>query len=190
MSFRDSCSERLAELHAVCTVAEFNREQGMVKARNVEGSPVIVAVTLIEALGTDGILEPVEVVLDHHTTICVSPVTNTIPEPRTETYTWRYYPGRPSLRIPLLESALPENENEEYTLREGVKHTNPFHARVTAEGSGILDHPAPPLMPFLNVCVFDSIKIKNLDPDVTIQVVGYNIEQEYPGWTRKSWAYN
>lgn len=60
--------QRLAELHTTCTVGEFNKEEGIVYAKSFPGSPPIVAVTLIETLGSEnGSRDPVEVMLDCRT---------------------------------------------------------------------------------------------------------------------------
>ena len=164
------------ELHATCTVGEFNRNQGIVKATTENGSPPLVAVTMIEVIGPSANLStsPVEVVLDYGTTLCVSPVASTWPEPRSEIKTWRERKdARPKCRCPASLPACPcQDVDVEYVTRSRVVHSNEFYERVTDEK--ILK--SAPLAPFLNVMVFDFIKIKDLHEDTMIQVVGYNIE--------------
>jgi len=176
------------ELHATCTVGEFNKSEGIVRAKDAKGSPPIVAVTMIEAMGSSCVF-PVEVVLDHGTTLFVSPVASTYPEPKSETQTWlRRKDERPGLRVPLIEKGSEKEENVEYVTESRVVHSNHFYLRATDEKSGILEPPSAPLVPFLNVMVFDSIKIKDLHEDTVIQVVGYNIEITNEWLT--SWAYH
>lgn len=162
------------ELHATCTVGEFNRNQGIVKATTEKGSPPLVAVTMIEVFGPSANLStsPVEVVLDYGTTLCVSPVASTWPEPRSEI---KMSTARPKCRCPASLPACPCQDVDvdvEYVTRSRVVHSNAFYTRVTDEK--ILK--SAPLAPFLNVMVFDFIKIKDLHEDTMIQVVGYNIE--------------
>ena len=176
------------ELHATCTVGEFNRNQGIVKATANNGSsPPLVAVTMIEVIGPSANLStnPVEVVLDHGTTLCVSPVASTWPEPKSEIQTWRERKdARPKCRCPASLSACPcQDVDVEYVTRSRVVHSNQFYMRVTDEK--ILK--SAPLAPFLNVMVFDFIKIKDLHEDTMIQVVGYNIEISNKYLT--TWAY-
>jgi hypothetical protein len=156
---------------------------GSSTATTASSTQSLKVVVVVETLGSCQCVDPIEVILDGATSLCVSPVVSTYPEPKNETMTWRERKdARPQCRCPALLSGC--DCKLEYVTKSKVVHTNAFYLRAIE----ILEAPSAPLAPLLNVTVFDSIKIKDLHEDTLIQVVGYNIEETNEYFT--TWLFN
>lgn len=175
-------SNVLVELSTVVSVEEFNKCDGMVKAKLLEGyifplnpqtdarriidKPVsLIAVTSVVGDNSETVLLNVN---GRDLDISLDPVQAFYPHPetRTEERTYHHIPGA---RL-------------SHTIKDGDRYTTTVHTNPTHESLVAFDP-----KPFIAVANLDRVRIANLPPQTMVRVTGYNVVRECFGIL--AWVY-